>query len=379
MKNEKGITLASLTLTIIILIILSAVAINSGVGTIRYTKFNKAKSEIEIMQTNVNSWYQEYMNVKYEEGATEEETQANKLAKQQEVIDKYGVDTSDSSCDQTALTKTVNATGITSTDYKFLSASYIKNNLGLDASFDYLINIPSRSVILFNGVKYNGDTYYTTEDFGILKIESVSFEDINFDLSKRNNTEVIINNLKLIDSNNNEVNINKFDVEYKKDSDTAWINATSRIVKFIEDNETKYKFSIADGGKYSVKISTTDKKIEKSQNIFIGILYRLYVSQGLVMQLDGIENSENGHSNALTDTWYNIVDSNNNATIVNGCTIGENYIRLDKNSQQYITTNLEVFDKTYTIEMLFSPKSFYNYNALWAGSGLRKHQRRMDI
>ena len=65
MKNEKGITLASLTLTIIILIILSAVAINSGVGTIRYTKFNKAKSEIEIMQTNVNSWYQEYMNVKY--------------------------------------------------------------------------------------------------------------------------------------------------------------------------------------------------------------------------------------------------------------------------------------------------------------------------
>ena len=58
MKNNKGITLVSLVITIIVLLILASVFIYSGVNTVRYTKFNKVKSEISIIQTNVNSWYQ---------------------------------------------------------------------------------------------------------------------------------------------------------------------------------------------------------------------------------------------------------------------------------------------------------------------------------
>ena len=54
MKNNKGITLASLVLTIIVLLILASIFIYSGVNTVRYTKFNKAKSEISVVQTNVN-------------------------------------------------------------------------------------------------------------------------------------------------------------------------------------------------------------------------------------------------------------------------------------------------------------------------------------
>ena len=63
MKNEKGITLASLVITIIVLMILASIVTYSGVGTIRYTNYNKAKAEIEMMQANVNTWYAEYKKI----------------------------------------------------------------------------------------------------------------------------------------------------------------------------------------------------------------------------------------------------------------------------------------------------------------------------
>ena len=54
MKNNKGITLVALVITIIVLIIISSIAIYSGTDTVRYTKFNKAKVEMEFMQATVN-------------------------------------------------------------------------------------------------------------------------------------------------------------------------------------------------------------------------------------------------------------------------------------------------------------------------------------
>ena len=59
MKNEKGITLIVLVITIIIIMILASIAIYSGAGTIRYAKYNKAKSEIQVIQSYVNQWYKE--------------------------------------------------------------------------------------------------------------------------------------------------------------------------------------------------------------------------------------------------------------------------------------------------------------------------------
>ena len=63
MKNEKGITLISLVITIIVLLILATISINAGTGTIRYSNYNKAKAEMQAMQDNVNSWYDEYANI----------------------------------------------------------------------------------------------------------------------------------------------------------------------------------------------------------------------------------------------------------------------------------------------------------------------------
>ena len=254
MKNEKGITLAALAITIIILLILSTVAIYSGTNTIRYVKFNKAKSEIELMQSNVNSWNQEYKN-----------GNNNVLY--------YGEDLNDSSCDSVALERTVDDTGINTSDYRFFSTKYIKENLGMDDSFEFLVNVKERDVILFNGFTYDDKMYYTTEDFGIYNVrEDSSASLVEFSLERGTGKEIIITNLRFKNSIGRKVDISKFTVEYKKsyESDSSWNNVTDKLIKYTEDDETKYKFSVIDDGAfYVVRISNTDKNVTREASIAV--------------------------------------------------------------------------------------------------------------
>ena len=48
MRKEKGITLIALTITIIILIILASITTYSGISTIKSSKLNRFKQELEI-------------------------------------------------------------------------------------------------------------------------------------------------------------------------------------------------------------------------------------------------------------------------------------------------------------------------------------------
>ena len=67
MRKEKGITLIALTITIIILIILASITTYSGISTIKSSKLNKFKQELEIMQSQVNVLYEKY-RTEIEEG-----------------------------------------------------------------------------------------------------------------------------------------------------------------------------------------------------------------------------------------------------------------------------------------------------------------------
>ena len=251
MKNEKGITLTSLVIMIIVLIILASIATYSGVSTIRYTKYNKAKAEMQTIQSNVNKWKEEYLNGNND-------------------VLEYGDDLEDISSEITQKVDDTftNARIIEQTEkdkYKFFSEDYLKNDLGLNASFDYLVNIINRNVLLVGGVLYNSKTYYTLEDFGIINVEENLPNSISFDLEQGDNTDVIISDLKLLDSDSKESDISKFIVEYTKSNENDWKDITTNIVKFEdveEDNKTtKYKFSVEDFGEYDVRVRTTDKEV----------------------------------------------------------------------------------------------------------------------
>ena len=256
MKKENGVTLVSLIVTVIVLIILSSISINSGLDTIRYSKYNEAKSEIEYIQSTVNSWYTEYSNLKGDTSKTKEQ-------KQKEYIQEHGVSTGDSSCNQTALIKTLEENSLIVNDFVFLSKNYLKNNLGVDFNFEFLVDIPNRRVILFDGIEYNGKTFYTAGDFDITNVESIYPVDfITFDLEKRDaNKEIIIKNVVFKDSRNHTIDVSKFNVDYSIEGTDEWNNANRDLTEFKENGNSKYKFPVNEAEIYNVRISTPDRKI----------------------------------------------------------------------------------------------------------------------
>lgn len=259
MKNEKGITLIALSITIIVLIIIASVAVNTGFGTIKFAKFNKAKSEIELIQLQVNTWYDEYKSIETEEG------KANYL-------ENIGLETTDTTCDQNTLETTPRDTEL---EYRYLSKNYLRNILGMDLENEFLINIPNRKVIIFGGITYENKTYYTPEDFGIINVKSEEpVSGIEFNISQGNNTDIVISDLKFKDTTGNVTNISKFIVQYKNSTDSDWKDVTFGVIKFNDEednNKIKYKFAAPekDTATYDVKISTIDKNITQTDSIFV--------------------------------------------------------------------------------------------------------------
>lgn len=147
LKQENGVTLLILAIAVVVLLIIAGIATYSGVSNVEYTKVSNAKVQLKVMQAEVNSWYQQYKN-----GNEDVLSYGNKdISQYGDLLKKLGI--SDTS------------------DYRFFSADYIKNNLGVDGiSFDMIINVKNRKIILADGVKQDGKTYYTLEDFGISNV-----------------------------------------------------------------------------------------------------------------------------------------------------------------------------------------------------------------
>ena len=329
MKNEKGITLASLVIAIIVMIILTSIVLYSGNGTIRYTKFNKARAEMQSISAQVNKWHEEYKNNKTE-------------------VLNYGEVLSDISQEaKDAVSSTFSSAGIIDesikNDYKFFSENYLKENLGLDASYDYIINIKNRDVLLVGGVIYNNKRYYTLEDFGIINVEEHNADNLSFTLSKGNNTEIVISNVKMnfAEQNVNPTDISKFIVEYKKVDEDTWKDVTKDITKF-EDGEgnnktTKFKFEVNEYGKYVVKIKTIDKKFEhESEEINLearpGIKvgdYITYTSPTASVTFTEAETGYSGTQNPLErKTLFRVmdIDSRGNMTLIGAMTSSDKTI-----------------------------------------------------
>ena len=60
--NEKGITLISVVIIVIILLILAGIATASGISTVRFAKFTAFRTELQMLQNEVNGLKQENTN-----------------------------------------------------------------------------------------------------------------------------------------------------------------------------------------------------------------------------------------------------------------------------------------------------------------------------
>lgn len=150
-KKERGITMISLVITVIVLMILASITTYSGMSTVKESRFLKGVSEMKTMQTKVNEWYEEY---KY--GDTSFWSKGISLiesSKQEQATKAYN----------SAKENNLNNTDIGSiTEYKYFTKECITDELDVDGiHYDFLINVETRTVILVDGVERNGVTYYS--------------------------------------------------------------------------------------------------------------------------------------------------------------------------------------------------------------------------
>ena len=153
-KNNKGITIITLVITIVVLMIIFSIVTEKGFTASRQAKVYNAISQMRAMQAKVNDIYEDYIN-------------ADDDTKKQ--IEEYGSDIeSIGKMDASKIAyDDVKANNITGEeignleDYRFYSIDYIKNTLDTEGiSYDFIINIKTRTVILLDGIKRNEKTYY---------------------------------------------------------------------------------------------------------------------------------------------------------------------------------------------------------------------------
>ncbi len=234
MKNKKGITLISLVITVIVLAILASIATYSGVSVIKSSKFTSFTTELKIMQTQVNSIYQEDANGEYGE-----QIQEGEIKKQaQKVFEELARD---------------EETGIQSANefenYRYWSKDYIKNNLKIEGvEQDFFVNLSKRTIVSYNGLNYEGKTYYMLSQLpdGLYNVEYEGPNDgkPTFDV----NTENIGTNKWKITISNIQYDgyINKWQVNYRHESKT-YVNTTEDM-SFVVNEKGVYYISIENEG-----------------------------------------------------------------------------------------------------------------------------------
>ena len=233
-NERKGITLISLVVTVAVLLILASIATYSGVEVIRNSKFDKFTTELKLMQTKVNELYDKY--------TSGEDTSVINL----------GLDISQVST-QANKVFTSSASGITDkSGYRYFNKSTI-NSLGIEVvDGEFFVNIQNRSVISYEGMKYEGKTFYTLAQLpdGLYNVnyENRNVGEISFDLTSSSYT-INVSNIQY------DGYIDKWQVKYQKEGQDYW--STSEDLSF----------DVSEGGEYSVKLANGDvesevKKIE---------------------------------------------------------------------------------------------------------------------
>lgn len=149
MRNEKGITLVALGITIIVLSILAAVSISTGKKTIEGNKVIAFINELKIVQSEVNIIVEKQRN-----GDTS--------------YDSIGTKISD--LDTETLAKLASGcfkgkTAEEMAEFKYYKISDLKR-MGIDnVEQEVVINLKTREVLSVNGIQDSGKMCYKLEDF----------------------------------------------------------------------------------------------------------------------------------------------------------------------------------------------------------------------
>ena len=228
--NQNGVTLIALTITVIVLLILASVAVYSGMDIIESSKVTTFTAEMKIMQTQVNSLYDQWKSGdinKDEKGKsldynTEVQEQVNKvLVTELDITDTTG--------------------------YRYFDKETLENLNIEGITQEFFVNIEKREVVSYKGLRYKGDMYYTLTQLpdGLYNVEynpstsnKITF-DVKYEKIADNKWEITVYNIQY------DGNINKWYVKYQLEGEDNW--QTSENLSFMVDKQGVYTIKLYNG------------------------------------------------------------------------------------------------------------------------------------
>lgn len=337
--NSKGVTLIALVVTILLLLILASVATYSGIGVINSSKLTAFTTEMKIMQIQVNNLYDQWKN-----------GDINK--------DELGKDlTYNTSVQEQANTVLINELRLANTlndltGYRYFDQETIQG-LGIEGvEQEFFINIEKREIVSYKGLQYEGDMYYTLNQLpnGLYNVDynPNQADEPTFDLSYEkigdDKWRITISNIQY------DGYIDKWYVKYQKEGNDYW--STTEDMSFVVREIGTYKIKVFNGN-----IETSDENIKSVK------LLNEYIKDGMVLYLDGINNTGEGddkHSTTTT-TWKDLSGNNNDAILQNFVDNDEisgwrdNSLKLDGIDDYAIIADSETMKPvSQTIEIVFN-------------------------
>ena len=253
MKNKKGITLIALVITVVVLLILASIGTYSGINIIKSSQLTAFTTELKIMQTQVNRIYQEKEeNQEYGKEITGEvEVQARKVFTEGE-------------------------SGITSYNgYSYWDTETIRNLKIEGVEQDFFVNLETRSIVSYEGFKYEDKIYYTLEQLpnGLYNVEyeesnsNVPTFDASIESTGTGKWKVDISNIKY------EGYIDKWQVQYRREEKSYW--NTTEDMSFVVRQKGIYYVTIGNGQIKSEEkiiciIDEENVKITKDKEVNVG-------------------------------------------------------------------------------------------------------------
>lgn len=364
LKNDKGVTLLVLTITIIVLLIITSITIGNAKNQLGIGKVNNLYSDLDSISTKVSDYYLKnnslpvfenniYMNSKNELGVLFESNGGEKSVINSNDDGAYYV---------IDLSKLENLTLNYGSDYKNWSeSSTFQTYQDL-----YIINGVTHQIYYPKGITYSGNVYFTKENEGtnveqaMLPATSDEFKISNVDANKNriNGTDTVVINAKVTLSIGENYNKDTLEYAWKVKGDTE--NISYSPVQIESNNIANISSkAIAKGREYTLYF----KILDQNGNEHIANQDVTIVDPFVLAIVDDLGTSSTiylyGNSDEVTRGSINVTLPDNTSTTIeavsDNATISEskNYIsyNVKKNGTYIFTSSAEGYETKTTVKV----------------------------
>lgn len=295
MKNNKGIALISLAITIVFIFLLATIVITTSIQSLRRMSLENFKNELEEVQRKVDEKAKDYANFK----------KINATATYKDYfINIFGTAPNFLKDNEKKAEAVIKANPLLETNKKsdlvfYFTEKDVKQYLGLNGIGDIIVDFSTRYVYSVKGCRDpdNNQIYYSAKDYGgnLVVAESNKTNSILSDsetLLKVKTKINLIGNVNLYPITINVISKLEDDTNYplvkvyysKGNSDNdSWIeiddlNINNNAINFILYDIGVYKFKVVDSSgafKISDKIQISDELPDNTSEIEAGTMVKL--------------------------------------------------------------------------------------------------------